>query len=351
MMRKTGLVLGLALLSSTALAGSPTISFHISNRVSNDKQEYPAPNRDPKLINAWGLDQLPDGALWVADQGSDHVTTYNVRTGNKLPTRMNAAGGPSGLTYIPPRDDGTGDFKVTAGDVTERSFFAMATTGGQVLGASPDVDSRNAIVGYDGTAQGAAFTGLSFAANRRLLLAADFANGQVDMIDGNWTLTGTLQADPNLPAGYAPFGVRVIRGDVYVSFAQRGDDGEEVKGAGLGIIDVYKADGHFVRRLVSEGGALNAPWGMTYGPADFGPFAGKLLVGNFGDGKINAYDPSTGDLLGTLSDVDGNALVVDGLWGLLSRPGGSVSFASGPDDEADGLVGTIAVDTTGTAKK
>lgn len=350
MLRKTGLVLGLALLSSTALAGSPPVSFHILNRVSNVR--HVAPNTDPKLINPWGIDRLPNGALWVADQGSDYATTYNVRTGNKLPTRLLAAGGPSGLTYIPPKDDGTGDFKVTAGDVTERSFFAMATTGGQVLGANPDVDSLNAIVGYDGTANGAAFTGLSFAANRRLLLATDFANGRIDAIDGNWLLAETFQADPNLPAGYSPFGIRVIKGDVYVTFAQRdAGTGEEVKGAGLGIIDVYKADGHFVRRLVSEGGALDAPWGMTSGPDDFGPYAGALLVGNFGDGKINAYNPSTGDFLGTLSDVNGDPLAVDGLWGLVSQPGGSVSFASGPDDEQNGLVGTIAVDTAGTAKK
>jgi uncharacterized protein (TIGR03118 family) len=349
MLKTTGLVLGLALLSSAALAGSPTLSFHIVKKVANVR--HVANNTDPKLINPWGLDRLPGGAIWVADEGSDHLSTYNARTGNKLPTRQLAIGGPTGLTYLPPDGDGTGDFKVTNGDVTERSFFAVATTGGQVLGVNPEVDSRNALPGYDGTGQGAAFTGLGFGANRRYLLAADFANGQVDMIDGNWSLVGTLQADPNLPAGYAPFGIRVIKGDVYVTYAQRDEQGEEVKGAGLGIVDVYKVDGHFVRRLVSEGGALNAPWGLTPAPKDFGPLAGALLVGNFGDGKINAYDTASGNLLATLSDSNGDPLVIDGLWGLLSTPGGEVSFTAGPNDEQDGLIGAIVIDTTGTAKK
>ncbi len=350
MMRKTGLVLGLALLSSTALAGSPVTTYHVVPKVSNVAGE--APHLDRKLVNPWGLDQLPDGAFWVADQGTGKATTYNIKNGNRLPTKVNVPGGPTGVMYLPPRSDGTGDFKIVNGDVSERSFFAFATTGGKILGFNPDVNATDAVVGYDASGQSAVFTGLAFGGNRRYLLAADFANGQVDELDGNWSLVGTFQPDPNLPAGYAPFGIRVIKGSTYVTYAQRdAETGEEVKGAGLGIINVYDQKGKFLRRLVSDGGALNAPWGLTPAPADFGAFAGALLVGNFGDGKINAYAPDTGSFLGTLSDVNGDPLVIDGLWGLLSRPGGAVSFASGPNDEQDGLLGTIEVDATGTIKK
>jgi uncharacterized protein (TIGR03118 family) len=150
--------------------------------------------------------------------------------------------------------------------------------------------------------------------------------------------------DPDLPARYAPFNVAVLNGNVYVAFAKRKRSGiDEADGKGLGIVDVFSTSGALVKRLVSNGGVLNAPWGMTIAPASFGSFAGDLLVGNFGDGKINVFDPNTGDSLGTLSSAKGKPLKIDGLWALDNGPGASnVTFSAGPGGESHGLIGLIA---------
>ncbi|MBV9991843.1 MAG: TIGR03118 family protein [Alphaproteobacteria bacterium] len=348
MIRKLGLVLAAALLSTTAFAGSSGSTYHLNYLTSNQKGV--AARKDRNLVNPWGMWQFPErgGAMWVADNGSDKVATYRLASGRKQPVVFNAPGGPTGLALIPGRSDGTGDFKITNGDVTERSIFAVATEGGQIMGMNSDVDPQNAVVGYDGSAGGASFKGLGFLSERRELLAADFKNGVVDRIDNNFALENTF-TDPNLPAGYAPFNVRVLRGKVLVAFAKQGDGGDEQKGAGFGFIDVFDHTGNMLQRLVDVGGALNAPWGMTEAPPAFGSFAGALLVGNFGDGKINVYDMTSGAQLGTLSGSDGNPLVIDGLWGLMSGPAGEVTFAAGPNDESNGLLGTIEVDAAGGA--
>jgi uncharacterized protein (TIGR03118 family) len=160
-------------------------------------------------------------------------------------------------------------------------------------------------------------------------------------------LPGGSFSDPNLPATYAPFGIQAIGGRIYVAYAQRTAGSiDETKGAGLGIVDVYDASGAMVRRLVS-GGALNAPWGLAMAPANFGSFSNMLLVGNFGDGKINAYKSDTGEFVGTLSKADGTAIVIDGLWGIAfgnglnNQPTNTLFFAAGPGDEAHGLYGRI----------
>ncbi|HWA92484.1 MAG TPA: TIGR03118 family protein [Rhizomicrobium sp.] len=336
-----GLALSLALLSTTAIAGAPQSSYHVVDKVSNNAGN--APNVDRKLVNAWGIARFPGGALWVNGQGANKSMTYNVDTGNKLPTRVNVPGGPTGIAYIDPDPDGTGDFKVTRKHNSARSFMAFATTGGKVWGWNPDVAKHAAILGYDGTGGGDVFTGLAFAPHVRFLLAADFHGNRVININGDWSTNGSF-TDPNLPEDYAPFGVSVVNGDVYVTFAKHDDEGEEIKGAGLGIVDVFNQQGKLKRRLISDGGALNAPWGVVQAPKDFGSFSGNLLIGNFGDGKVNAYDISTGAFLGTLSDAQGQPLVIDGLWGMVPRPSGAVTFASGPDDEQNGLVGTIELD-------
>lgn len=348
MKRTVGLVLGLALLSSTALAGTSGSTYHINKLTSN--QAGQAQSLDRRLVNSWGLSQFPErgGAAWVADQGSNRVITYRLRTGKKQPVRFNAPGGPTGIALIPGRSDGTGDFKITKGDVTERSIFTVATLSGTIQGMNSDVDPDNAVVGYDGSANGSVYTGLGFLSERRELLAADFKNGVVDRIDNTFALENTF-TDPNLPEDYAPFNVRVLRGKVLVSFAKRSDEGDEEKGAGLGFIDVFDHRGTFLKRLVDVGGPLNAPWGMTEAPPGFGTFAGALLVGNFGDGTVHAFNMDDGTPLGTINDSGGNPLVIDGVWGLLSGPGPAVTFASGPDDEQNGLLGTIELDSAGGA--
>ena len=184
---------------------------------------------------------------------------------------------------------------------------------------------------------------------------ADFQNGKIDVLDHAFSqvhLAGTF-TNPGLPADYAPFNVAAIGGEIYVAYAKRDASGEEVIGPHLGFIDIFDANGNFERRLVSRG-ALNAPWAMVVAPAGFGDFSGDLLVGNFGDGRINAFDPTTGAYLGTLSQSSDHPLEIDGLWGLAFGNGGSggstttLYYAAGPDDETHGLFGKITANPGGT---
>jgi uncharacterized protein (TIGR03118 family) len=153
--------------------------------------------------------------------------------------------------------------------------------------------------------------------------------------------------DPNLPAGYAPFGIQTLAGSVYVAYALQDEEGEEeVAGPGLGIVDKYDLAGRLLAR-VATGGALNAPWGLALAPAGFGRFSGKLLVGNFGNGRINVFDPVSFEPKGHLKGTDGKAIVIDGLWGIAfgnganAGPATSLFFAAGPDDEEHGLFGRL----------
>ena len=179
--------------------------------------------------------------------------------------------------------------------------------------------------------------------------AADFHNARVDVFDGAFapvTVAGAF-TDPNLPAGYAPFGIQTLAGSVYVAYALQDEEGEEeVAGPGLGVVDKYDFDGHLIAR-VATGGALNAPWGLALAPAGFGRFSGKLLVGNFGNGRINVFDPVTFEPKGHLKGTDGKAIVIDGLWGIafgnngMAGPATTLFFAAGPEDEEHGLFGRL----------
>jgi uncharacterized protein (TIGR03118 family) len=181
-----------------------------------------------------------------------------------------------------------------------------------------------------------------------LLAAPDFHAGHVDLYDTAFRPVARRGrfTDPAMPRGYAPFNVYNSGDRVYVAYAQQdADHHDEVAGPGKGFVDAYSADGALLRRVVSRG-PLNAPWGMTIAPEGFGRFAGALLVGNFGDGRINAFEPSTGRLLGTLRNGRGAPVVIEGLWAL--QPGNAVAggadavwFSAGPDDEAHGLLGLL----------
>src|SRR5262249_40016162 len=143
--------------------------------------------------------------------------------------------------------------------------------------------------------------------------------------------------DPNLPPNYSPFNVQVLNGELYVTFANRQPgDHDETAGKGLGFVDVFDTSGNLLRRLVSND-KLNAPWGLALAPQSWGKFAGALLVGNFGDGQINIYDPRTGKYLGTITGGQ-SAPTIDGLWALHTGPNGTITFSAGPNDETNGLV-------------
>jgi len=210
-------------------------------------------------------------------------------------------------------------------------------------------------------AGGAVYKGLAIANNGsgNFLYATDFHNNKVDVFDAAFTrqtpsATKFTFQDPALPAGYAPFGIQALNTgaggtvQIYVTYAkQQGPDNHDnANGAGLGIVDIYDANGKFVKTLVGTGGALNAPWGIALAPSYFGTLSKALLIGNFGDGKINGYDPNSGSFLGTLQTADG-PFAEPGLWGIAfgndahSQPHNTLFFAAGPNDEANGLYGRI----------
>jgi uncharacterized protein (TIGR03118 family) len=254
--------------------------------------------------------------------------------------------GPTGIVF-----SGGSDFVVTRGAVSGPSRFIFAGEGGTLAGWSPTVNRTAAVKVYDGSAAGKSYKALALAAQggANFLYAADFHNGAVDMFDRTFTPFSTAGRfrDAALPAGYAPFGIQAIGDRIYVAYAKQDAQAHDaVNGAGLGVIDVYDTAGALLRRLVT-GGPLDAPWGMAMAPAGFGSFGNALLVGNFGDGRINAFDPATGNHLGTLGKSDGTPIVIDGLWGIAfgngvnAQPSTTLFFASGPADETHGLYGRI----------
>ena len=196
---------------------------------------------------------------------------------------------------------------------------------------------------------GAVYKGLAIASTStgNFLYASDFNNGLVEQFDSSFNLVRSF-TDAGVAPGYAPFGIQVLDGHLFVTYALRGATGDDVAGAGNGYVDVFNFDGTLFQRLVSQGAEVNSPWGLDIAPGTFGNLAGKLLVGNFGDGTISAFDLLTGAFVGQLMGTDGKPLAIDGLWALMNGNGanggdtGKVYFTAGLNDEADGLFGSIA---------
>jgi uncharacterized protein (TIGR03118 family) len=211
------------------------------------------------------------------------------------------------------------------------------------------VDFTHAVV--KATTTGAIYKGLAIGGNgsAHFLYATDFHNSKIDVFDKDFqsaTLEGNF-VDPGIPTDFAPFGIQNINGDLYVTYAKQDADKEDdVHGKGLGYVSVFDTNGHFLQRFASQG-KLNAPWGLALAPAGFGDAGGLLLIGNFGDGTIGAYDLATGKSRGRLRQAKGKSLTIDGLWGLsfgngvLSQPTDTLFFTAGPQDEQHGLYGRI----------
>lgn len=348
-----GLALGLAA-GPLAAAGPSTPSlpggsgFQARNLVSDDLGANPALHQDPHLVNAWGLAFGAVSPAWVAAADSGVSTVYD-GNGNALPAIQPLVvtipgGSPTGIVANP-----TGLFKVRLGRARGVSLFLFASEAGNITGWAPGVDLTHAIVAY--AAPNTIYKGLALAAGggTAYLYATDFHNAKIDVFDGAFRLVHPPGGfvDPLLPSGYAPFGIRALGGSLYVTFAKQDAAREDdVAGAHLGFVDVFDPAGHLLRRLLS-GGLLNAPWGLAVAPASFGRLGGSVLVGNFGDGTINAYDPTSGRFRSSVRDARGRKLVIDGLWGLSfgnglpTQPTGTLFFTAGPDDEAHGLFGRI----------
>jgi uncharacterized protein (TIGR03118 family) len=289
-----------------------------------------AANLDTKLVNPWGILLGPNGQIRVADNGSGFSTVYSP-TGKSL----------SPTITIPPADGAnptgivvnrSSDFVVTSGDKSAPSRYIFDSEDGSISAWSPAVDSVNAIAilstpdaVYKGIATDATLSG-------RFLYATNFHAGTVDVFDAHFAPVHVQGAftDPNLPAGYAPFNIVNFNGWLYVSYAKQDEAmHDDAPGAGFGYIDVFDASGKLLHRLVSQG-PLNAPWGMVLAPGGFVSLGPALLVGNFGDGMINAFDPKTGNFLGALQDTTGNPVHISGLWGL------ALTGGSGESDDQDG---------------
>ena len=330
-------------------AAPPGGTFLVTPLVSNVPGS--APTTDPNLVNAWGLARSTTSPWWVADNETMKTTVYD-SSGTLVSIGGHAfqdvPGNPTGAVFsgiagqfqvgttVAPTTLGTSNFVFDSEDGTISAWRGGSTA---------------ALVTADRSQFDAIYKGLAISNGPPgpRLYAADFHNARVDVFDGGWNLVTDPGAfvDPQLPSGYAPFGIQTIGGRVYVSYAKQDAAGEdELAGQGRGFVDAYDLDGNLLAR-VAEHGQLNAPWGLALAPASFGRYAGDILVGNFGDGQINAYaeTPDGFEHSGTLRDVDGKKLVIDGLWALEfgnagSRPG-TLFFTAGPNDESDGLFGTI----------
>jgi uncharacterized protein (TIGR03118 family) len=306
-----------------------------------------APTTDPNLVNAWGLTASSTSPWWVADNGTDKSTLYNGNTGAIVPLVVDVAGGPTGTVF-----NITSGFAVSSGAVSASARFLFASEDGKIRGWNPTVSPTVALVGADRSGAGAIYKGLAIAqtANGPRLYAADFHNARVDVFDGSWNLVGGAFADTALPAGYAPFGIQTIGDRVFVAYAKQDEEAEdEIAGQGLGFVDAFDTEGNLVAR-VARHGQLNAPWGLALAPASFGRFGGDLLVGNFGNGEINAYEELPNGHFahrGELRGSDGSPLAIDGLWalefgnGAAAGPTSTLFFTAGPDEESHGLFGSI----------
>jgi uncharacterized protein (TIGR03118 family) len=345
-LRRCGLglaVLCAALLAAVPLGAAAGNVYTVTPLVSD--QPGVAPVQDPDLVNAWGLAASSSSPWWVADNETSKSTLYNGNTGQKvaLTVTVGVDSGPTGIVF-----NGGSGFEVTNGTTSAPARFIFDAEDGLIRGWNPSVDPTHAVVAPASADPGAIYKGLAIAAG--MLYAADFHNGVVDVFDGSWTLVNQF-TDPGLPSGFAPFGIQAIGGRIFVAFAKQDADAEdEVAGPGLGFVDVFDTAGNLIAR-VAQRGLLNAPWGLALAPAGFGRFSGDLLVGNFGDGRINAFEPQANgrfEFRGQLRDSSGNAIEIDGLWalefgnGAAAGPTDKLFFTAGPDDETHGLFGRIS---------
>jgi uncharacterized protein (TIGR03118 family) len=267
-----------------------------------------------------------------------------------IPSPGGMGGGtPTGTVF----NNTAGDFKVTSGGVTGKPAFLFATEDGLIAGWSPSVNPTNAITAVDNSmgGAGAVYKGLAIGSSggSNFLYAANFRAGDVEMYNSAFGLAGTF-TDPTVAPGYAPFNVQNIGGTLYVTFAlQNAAKHDDVAGAGNGYVDAFSLNGTFEHRIVSQGGPINSPWGLDIAPAGFGNLAGDLLVGNFGDGTISIFNPTTDAYLGKLLGSDGKPIVEGDLWALVNGNGGpgsnvnGVYFTAGVMDEAHGLFGVLSV--------
>jgi uncharacterized protein (TIGR03118 family) len=335
------LLTGAALLIALAVPAQAT-TFAVTNLVTNDQTLHPALIDDPNLKNGWGISRSGTSPFWVSDNGAGVSTLYSVNPTTNATTKV-------ALTVtIPGNGSVTGQvFNSTTGFNGDR--FLFVSEDGTVSGWRPALGTVAETLVAGSAANVYKGTTSAIVDGNPYLYSANFHAGTIDVLKGvagSADLTGTF-TDPGLPAGYAPFNIQILNGKLYVTYAlQDGTKHDEIAGAGNGYVDVFDLQGNFLGRVGSNG-ALDAPWGLAIAPNSFGEYAGDLLVGNFGDGTVDAFNLGSNSYVGQLKGTDGNPLVIDGLWGLSQGNNGSggspdkIYFSAGPDDEVNGLFGVL----------
>jgi uncharacterized protein (TIGR03118 family) len=349
----------IALLISAAAA-----QYTRTDLVSN--QPAVAPTTDPNLINAWGLVALATSPWWVSDNGTGDSSLYNA-AGHPVV----AIGGTTNFVTIPPSPSSpagtlgtptgivgnistnTTDFKVTENGRSGRSIFIFATLDGTISGwnptvglANPTTGATHATIAVDRSNVGASYTGLTIATTQEgktFLYAADGGpNARVDVFDGTFNLVKSFN-DPGIPQGFTTYGIQNVNGHIWVTFTA-------LNKAQGGFVDVFDTDGNLEKHFASLG-PLHSPWGIALAPADFGPMSNAILISNnIPRGRINAFNPQTGQFLGPLRDASGAAIEVDGIWALqfghdaaANGAHNQLFFTAGSNNYANGLFGVITV--------
>lgn len=340
--------LALACLTAESSALAAERSYYCQTNLVSDLPNVAA-FQDPALVNPWGISLSATGPFWISDNGTGLSTLYDgsgIKQSIVVTIPPSGSAKPTGQVF-----NGTPDFVITANNLSSKAVFIFVSEDGTLSGWSSSVDPANAIQIPTNAESGTVYTGLAIGSSdgANYLYAANFTKKKIDVFDKNFaavTLAGSF-VDPHLPAGYAPFNIQNLAGKLYVAYAKLDPaTGDEIAGRGKGFVDVFDTQGNFLSQLVTRVG-LNAPWGLALAPADFGQFSNALLVGNFGDGLIHAYDPISGALLGPLLSKPNQRVQNDGLWalafgnGATAGPTNTLFFTAGIEGETHGLFGSL----------
>jgi uncharacterized protein (TIGR03118 family) len=365
-MKLTLKLTGAAILLAFSMTGSAFAQRYVQMNLVSDVPGA-ASVTDPNLVNAWGISFSPTSPFWISDNGTGVSTLYN-GAGTPIPLVVQVpppTGGTPPSTPTGQVFNSTADFVVSANGASQAALFIFATEDGTISGWNPKVDPTNAILAVDNSGMGAVYKGLAMGSTSagNFLYATNFHEGVIEMYDAHFQWVRNF-TDYDLPPHYAPFGVANIGGKLYVTFAKQDKDAhDDSAGPHRGFVDIFDTDGNLIKRLISRG-PLDSPWGLALAPAGFGRFSHSLLVGNFGNGRISAFNPRTGFFRGQLRRKDVSArsrgwfphrfrhdrddvLTIDGLWaivfgnGTATAPANLLYFTAGPDGESHGLFGTV----------
>ena len=335
------LVVGVVLLHLPTPSGAT--SFTVKNLVTDDQAANPAQITDPGLVNAWGLSSSSTGPFWVSANGSGTSVLYRVDPTTQVTTKVPL------VVSIPGAGNVTGQVFNGNASAFNGDPFLFVSEDGTVSGWRGALGTTAETLALGSPANVYKGSALGNVSGNSYLYTANFKANSIDVFKGTAAapdLSG-LFSDPNLPAGYTPFNIQNLSGSLYVTYAVTdGISNDEIPGQGNGIVDKFDLEGNFLGRIAT-GGTLNAPWGLAIAPSSFEAMAGDLLVGNFGDGRINVFDPLSFAYLGQILDAGANPLTIDGLWALSPGNNGSAGssdmlyFTAGPNDESHGVFGVL----------